>query len=255
MIQARSLSALANLRHAFFTRAGGTSRGIYASLNCGPGSSDDPRSVAANRAFAMQQLGLDEDALCTVHQVHGIDVAIARAPWRGGDGPRADAVITDVPDIAVGVLTADCAPLLMADAQAGVAAAVHCGWRGALEGVVGAAVATMEDLGARRGRIAAAIGPCIARASYEIGAEFEDAFVSADAANKRFFAARASARARFDLAGYVAARLEAAGVGAVEGPKADTYTDAERFYSYRRATHTGKADYGRQLSAIALRAR
>lgn len=254
MIQAPSLTALPQVAHAFFTRVGGTSRGIYASLNCGPGSRDDAAAVSANRTVAMQQLGLDADALCTVHQVHGIDVAIARAPWRGGQRPQADAVVTDVPGVAVGVLTADCAPLLLADAQAGVVAAVHCGWRGALAGVVEAAVAAMENLGAGRGGIAAAIGPCIAQRSYEVGAEFEDTFVAADAANARFFAARNEGHARFDLAGYVTARLEAVGVRLIDKPAADTYTAAERFFSYRRAGHAGEPDYGRQLSAVALTA-
>ena len=254
MIQALPLTALPNVRHAFFTRQGGTSRGLYASLNCGPGSGDEPDAVAANRATAMRQLGLAEDALCTVHQVHGTHVAIARAPWVGNGRPQADAVVTDVPGLAVGVLTADCAPVLMADAGAGVAAAVHCGWRGALAGVIEAALAAMEDLGAARPRIAAAVGPCIGQASYEVGPEFEDAFRSADAANARFFEGGGSGRARFDLAAYVNARLEAAGAGSLGPVAADTYTDTRRFFSYRRSVHAGEADYGRQLSAIALAA-
>lgn len=252
MIQAPSLSASPRLRHGFFTRAGGSSRGIYASLNCGPGSSDDPAAVDANRSNAMGQLGLPAAALCTVHQVHGTEVAFARAPWPDTQRPEADAVVTDVPGVAVGVLTADCAPVLMADAQAGVAAAVHCGWRGALAGVVEAAVAAMENRGARRGRVAAAIGPCIAQASYEVGSEFEAAFIAADTTNARFFLTGENGRARFDLAGYLGSQLDLAGIGAVEEPDTDTYGDAARFFSYRRATHAGEPDYGRQLSAIAL---
>ncbi|MGE0719081.1 MAG: peptidoglycan editing factor PgeF [Alphaproteobacteria bacterium] len=241
------------VRHAFFTREGGVSRGIYAALNCGFGSGDAPADVAENRARAAGRLGVRADALATLHQVHSPTVVVADAPWPHGESPRADALVTTRPGLAIGVLTADCAPVLLADAAAGVVGAAHAGWRGALDGVVEATVAAMEGAGARRERIAAAVGPCIGPASYEVGDEFRDRFVAAEPANAAFFGpGRRPGKAMFDLPAYVASRLAAAGVGSFATSEADTAGDAAQFFSYRRATLTGERDYGRALSAIAL---
>ena len=191
-------------------------------------------------------------ALVTVHQVHSPEVVTVTAPWPDNTRPHADAMVTNRPDLLLGVLTADCAPVLLADAQAGVIGAAHAGWKGALAGVTDFTIAAMEALGARRDRIAAAVGPCIAQASYEVDAGFEARFVVADTWNARFFRLGRKDHAWFDLEGYVAARLEAAGVATVEKLGLDTYADEARFYSYRRATHRGEPDYGRQISVIGV---
>lgn len=241
------------VRHGFFTRAGGVSQGIFASLNCGLGSGDAPALVAENRRRAAAALGLDADRLATCYQVHSATVTIVGEEWRNDRRPRADALVTRRRDVALGILTADCAPVLFADREAGVVGAAHAGWRGALGGVLEATIAAMRELGAAPQRIAAGIGPCIGHASYEVGAEFPAPFLAEDAANARFFCpAPRQGHFLFDLAGYVVRRLERSGVGAVEWSSGDTAAEPERFFSYRRACLLKESDYGRALSAIRL---
>jgi purine-nucleoside/S-methyl-5'-thioadenosine phosphorylase / adenosine deaminase len=253
MLQARSLAALPGIRHAFFTREGGVSEGIYASLNGGVGSNDKREHVAENRARMAAALGVARDALLSAYQIHSADVVVADAPWTHAARPRADAIVTRVPGLAIGVATADCGPVLLADAQARVIGAAHAGWRGALGGVTDATIAAMERLGAERGRIVAALGPMIHQPSYEVGTDLIDRFLAADAANERFFrpAARAG-HALLDVPGYIAARLAAAGIAQVEDLALCTYADPQRFFSFRRTTHRGEPDYGRHVNAIAL---
>jgi len=253
MLQAKSLAALAGIRHAFFTREGGVSQGIYASLNGGVGSNDDRAQVAENRARMAAALGVAREALLTAYQIHSANVVVAETPWTHEARPRADAIVTGVPGLAIGVSTADCGPALLADADARVIGAAHAGWRGALAGVTDAAIAAMERLGARRARIVAALGPMIRQPNYEVGADLVERFRAADPTNTRFF--RPAARpghALFDLPGYVAARLAAAGIAHIEDLAACTYADPARFYSFRRTTHLGEPDYGRHVSALAL---
>ena len=241
------------LRHGFFTREGGSSGGIYASNNCGFGSSDDPERVAENRRRSLAQIGLPPETLVTVHQVHGVDVAVAEKPWPPKQAPHGDALVTDRPGVALGILAADCAPILFADATARVIGAAHAGWRGALAGVGETTVAVMRRLGARPENIAAAIGPCIARRSYEVGPEFPAPFLKQDARNGDFFApAKREKHFMFDLAGYLTRRLTALGLKSVETLSNDTCGEERRFFSYRRATLRGEKDYGRNLSVIAL---
>ena len=251
-IVATNLNA-AGIRHGFFTRQGGVSDGIYASLNCGFGSRDRTDDVAENRSRVARTLAVNRPALNTVHQVHSADVTTVTTAWEPAAAPRADAMVCRTPGIAIGVLTADCGPILLADAEAGVIGAAHAGWRGALNGIVEATIGAMCDLGAGRERIAAALGPCIAQASYEVGPEFRDAFLDADAANDGFFVSSDRPNHfRFDLPGYVDERLARAGIATVERLDVDTYAEADRCFSYRRATHAGEDDYGRLISAIAL---
>lgn len=253
MITAQALQELSGIRHMFFTRVGGVSSGIYEGLNCGPGSDDDRANVMSNRARAMAALEVDPGALVTVHQIHSADVVVVETPWAVGDQPRADGLVTTRPGIALGVLAADCAPVLFADAEAGVIGAAHAGWKGALGGVCDAVVEAMSDAGARKDRIVAAVGPCIAQESYEVGGEFRTAFLEAAQGNSRFFREGAAPdKFQFNLGGYLHDRLGNLGLGAVEWLALDTYTDPERFFSYRRATHNGEPDYGRMLSAITL---
>jgi len=246
-----ALDGLPGISHGFFGRAGGVSQGIYAGLNCGQGSGDQPADVAENRARVARAVGVAPDRLVSVHQVHGREAVTVTAPWT--DRPKADAMVTTVPGLALGVLAADCTPVLFADPQARVIGAAHAGWRGALAGVTDATVMAMEALGARRDRIRAAIGPTIRGQSYEVGAEFPAPFLADDAGNIRFF--RPAARPghhMFDLPGYLAARLAGLGLAAVDDLEQDTLTQPDRFFSYRRTTLAGEPDYGRQLSAIAL---
>lgn len=253
-LTASNLSGVASVAHGFFGRQGGVSEGVYASLNCGYGSSDDAARVRENRGRAAGRLGVAEDRLITAYQIHSADVVTVEAPWLRGDAPKADAMVTKGREIALGVLAADCAPVLFADATAGVIGSAHAGWKGALGGVVEATVGAMEALGAERSRIRAAIGPCIGQASYEVGPEFLARFVDAVASNGVYF--RASMRAGhslFDLPGYVAARLRVAGVSDVVQSGVCTYEHAEHYFSFRRTTHRDEADYGRNLSAIMLK--
>jgi polyphenol oxidase len=246
------LGAVAGVRHGFFTRRGGVSKGIYAGLNVGAGSRDDPDAVAENRRLAALAFGDPPPPLITVYQVHSARAVTVESPWPG-EPPQADAVVTTRPGLMLGALAADCAPVLIADGHARVAAAVHAGWRGALGGVVEAAVEAMAGAGAQRERLVAAVGPCIGPASYEVGLEFLEAFVAADPKNVRFFRDGAAADKRlFDLPGFVLWRLAAAGVARAEWIGRDTCAETEDFFSNRRALHRGEADYGRLLSAILL---
>lgn len=252
-VHAAALTDVTGIRHAFFTRAGGVSSGIYASLNAGVGSHDDPANVAANRARMAAALGVPAERFLTCYQLHSPDAVVADQPWAAEARPRADAIVTRVPGLAIGVSTADCGPVLFADPQARVIGAAHAGWRGALGGVTDATIAAMEHLGAVRGRIVAALGPMIRQPNYETGLDLWERFTAADPANARFFTPAAREHHfMFDLAGYVAARLSAAGVGTIEDIGACTYADPERFYSYRRMTHRQEADYGRHVNAIVL---
>ena len=241
------------IRHAFFTREGGVSEGIYSALNCGYGSADDPANVERNRAIAAARLGLSPDRLVSCHQVHGTNAIIVERPWPHAQNPRADGMATAVPGVALGVLAADCAPVLFTDPAARVIGAAHGGWRGALAGVMEATVDAMIRLGAKPDRIRAGIGPCIAQQSYEVGPEFAATFSAADPANAVFFApAERPGHSRFDLPGYIAARLTRLGLAAVARVAHDTASEGELFFSYRRACLHGEPDYGRGLAAIAL---
>ena len=253
MLRARSLSALAGIRHAFFTRSGGVSDGVYTSLNGGVGSNDVPSHVAENRARMAATLGVAPERLLSAYQIHSPNVVLAERPWTHDQRPRADAIVSRTPGLAIAISTADCGPVLLADQQARVIGAAHAGWRGALTGVIESTVAAMEQLGARRGRIVAAAGPMIRQPSYEVGPDLIDRFLAADADNTRFFIpAERPGHALFDLAGYVVDRLRRAKVAQVEDLGHCTYADAAQFYSYRRATHRAEPDYGRHVNAIAL---
>jgi YfiH family protein len=244
-------AALDGIPHGFLGRRGGVSSGICAGLNVGWGSDDDRAAIAENRRRAVAAVAPGA-ALVTVHQVHSPDARYAAAPWPDDSRPHADAIVTDRPALALGVLTADCTPVLFADRQAGVIGAAHAGWKGALGGVVESTVAAMAALGADRARIAAAIGPVIARKSYEVDESFLRRFAEADPDNERFFTPGREGHHQFDLEAYVLARLAAAGITRAEALGLDTYAEPDRFYSYRRATHKGEPGYGRQISLIAL---
>jgi YfiH family protein len=238
------------VQHGFFTRKGGASSGIFAGLNCGPGSSDQAEVVAINRARVADAMGVGHDHLISIHQVHSADVVHVTSPM--ADRPRADGMVTATPGIALGVLTADCQPVLFADRDAGVIGAAHAGWRGTRDGVLEATVEAMVALGARRERIAAVIGPTISQSAYEVGPEFFESFTDDDRDSARFFIAGQNGRYLFDLPAMGLARLRAAGVGHAEWTRHCTYRDSERFFSYRRTTHAGEADYGRLISTIRL---
>ncbi len=242
--------SLTPLRHGFFTRKGGASSGVFGGLNCGTGSSDQAEIVAINRARVAEAMQVAPENLAGVHQVHSADVAVVTGPQT--DKPRADALVTKVPGVALSILTADCQPVLFADPAAGVIGAAHAGWRGAVDGVLEATVEAMVALGAARGAITAVIGPTISQRAYEVGPEFFEDFIADDPDNSRFFAGGAGDRMQFDLPAFGLARLRRAGVGHAEWIRHCTYHDAERFYSYRRTTHAGEADYGRLISAIRL---
>jgi YfiH family protein len=244
-------AALGGISHGFLGRRGGVSRGLCASLNVGLGSDDDRAAIRENRRRAVAAVAPGA-ALVTVHQVHSPDAVYAAAPWPDDGRPRADALVTDRPGLALGILTADCTPVLLADKEASVIAAAHAGWKGALGGVIEATLALMEQHGADRGRIAAAIGPVIARRSYEVDDAFLRRFAEAGPENERFFTPGREGHHQFDLEAYVLARLAEAGVTRAEALGLDTYSDPDRFFSYRRATHKGEPTYGRQLSLIAL---
>src|SRR5690348_11431915 len=252
MIQSPSLT-FPDIRHAFFTREGGVSGGIYASLNGGIGSRDAPENVRENRARMAASLGVAPTHLVSCYQIHSPDVIVATEPWTRENAPRADAIVTRTSGLAIGVSTADCGPILFADAESRVIGAAHAGWKGALTGVLEVTIAAMEKLGAARARIRAAIGPLIRQPNYEVGNEFVERFTAAEAANKRFFAAATRpGHAMFDLPGYIRSRVERAEIQGIDDLGLCTYADEARFFSYRRTTHRGEADYGRHVNAIAL---
>jgi YfiH family protein len=244
-------ATLDGVPHGFFGRAGGLSGGAVAGLNCGLGSGDDLQMVETNRRLACDAV-LSGAPLASVHQIHSPTAVVVREAVSREARPHADALVTDQPGLLLGIVTADCAPILLADAEAGVVGAAHAGWRGAVAGVTDQAVAAMVSLGARIERIAAAVGPCIARASYEVDPGFAERFLDDDSGNDRFFAQGPNGRPHFDLEAYVVARLAAAGVRRIEAMGLDTYVLEHRFYSYRRATHRGEPTYGRQISLIGL---
>jgi len=244
-------AALDGIPHGFLGRRGGVSTGVYAGLNVGFGSNDDREVIAENRRRAVAAVAPGA-GLVTVYQVHGADCVYAEAPWPEDKRPHADAMVTDQPGLALAVITADCTPVLLADREAGVIGAAHAGWKGALAGVVESTVAEMERCGARRERIAAAIGPVIARKSYEVDEAFFRRFLEAEPAHERFFSPGREGHHQFDIEAFVLARVAAAGVRRAEALGLDTYADPDRFYSYRRATHKGEPTYGRQFSIIAL---
>jgi YfiH family protein len=253
MLQSAQLAALGGVRHAFFTREGGVSRGIYASLNGGLGSQDDPASVTENRRRMAEALKVAPTHFVSAYQIHSADVAVVDRDWQIGARPKVDAFVTATPGFAIAVGAADCTPVLFADSGARVIGAAHAGWKGAFTGVLETTVAAMEKLGAARNRIVAAIGPTIRQQSYEVGPEFVARFTAADASNARFFKpSKKEGHAMFDLAGYVRTRLEGAKVGSIDDLGIDTYADEARCFSYRRSVHRGEPDYGRLINAIAL---
>jgi len=252
MFCASTLENCDGIRHGFFTRQGGVSKGIYGSLNCGLGSGDDAESVRHNRALVAETLGVPPERLLTLYQIHSATAVIVDKPWNG-EAAKADALVTRTPGLAIGALTADCAPILLCDPQARVIAAAHAGWRGALSGVAEATIAAMEELGAKRERVVAVIGPSISQRAYEVGADYVDRFLAEEPASEAFFMTdESSGEPHFDLSGYVAERLSRAGVGSVSDLGLCTYCDETRLFSYRRSQHHGEEDYGRQISAIVL---
>ena len=252
MLSSSLLAAVPGLRHAFFTREGGVSEGVYAGLNGGLGSNDDPERVRENRRRMAERIGVAPEQLVSVHQVHSPDAIVATGPWEGPVRPKADAIVTASPGLAISVTAADCGPVLLVDPNARVIGAAHAGWKGALTGIVESTLQAMEKLGAERGRMVAAIGPLIRQRSYEVGGEFVERFLDADADNAQYFLPSArNGHAMFDLAGYIRMRLENAGVLMIDDLGVDTYSD-ERFYSYRRSVHRKEPDYGRHVHAIAL---
>ena len=250
-VEALTARGLQGVRHGFLGRRGGVSQGLCSGLNVGWGSADDRAAIDENRRRAVAAVAPGAQ-LVTVHQVHSADALYTAAPFPDESRPPADAIVTDRPGLVLGILTADCAPVLLADAEAGVVAAGHAGWKGALAGVVESTVAEMERRGASRGRIAAAVGPCIARRSYEVDDAFLRRFAGADPEHERFFSPGRAGHHQFDLEGFVVSRLAAAGLGRIEALGEDTYSQPGRFFSYRRATHRREPDYGRQISLIAL---
>jgi YfiH family protein len=254
MLASSLLSAIPGIRHAFFTREGGVSDGVYDSLNGGLGSNDEPARVAENRRRMAQQLGVAPSHLLSVHQIHSPDAVVATGPWDGPVRPKADAIVTRNEGLAIGITTADCGPILFVDPKARVIGAAHAGWKGALTGVLESTIDAMEKLGADRSGMVAAIGPLIRQPSYEVGHEFVERFIEADAENALFFLpAERNGHSMFDLAGFIRMRLENAGVLMIDDLGIDTYAD-ERFYSYRRSVHRKEPDYGRLVHAIALEA-
>ena len=250
-VEALRAGALEGVAHGFLGRRGGVSGGICAGLNVGLGSGDDRESIRENRRRSVAAVAPGA-ALVTLHQVHSAEAIRVTAPFADDARPKADAMVSDRPGLVLGILTADCAPVLLADPEAGVIAAAHAGWKGALGGVVEAAVAGMERLGADRARIAAAVGPCIARRSYEVDEAFLRRFAEADPEHERFFALGREGHHQFDLEGFVLSRLAASGLTRIEALGEDTYSQPDRFFSFRRATHKGEPDYGRQISLISL---
>ncbi len=252
-IEAPALAGRPGIRHAFFTRVGGVSDGVYASLNGGLGSRDDPARVAENRRRMAGHLGLAPDRLVSLYQVHSPEVALVEGPVALEDRPRADAMVTRVPGLALGIATADCGPILFGDPVARVIGAAHAGWKGALSGVVEATVAAMERLGSARADIVAVLGPTISQAAYEVGDDFRARFMVEVPGSDAFFGpGEREGHVQFDLPGFIARRLRDAGIGQASALGLCTYADPDRFFSFRRTTHRGEADYGRLISAIAL---
>jgi hypothetical protein len=253
MIELDNLKDLAGIRHGFMTRRGGVSGGIYSSMNCGFGSRDDPDAVVENRARALRQAGLAPDSLATAYQVHSARVAVVERDWPKDDRPEVDGMVTKTKGVSLGILTADCVPVLFADPEAGIIGASHAGWKGAVTGILTETVAAMERLGAKRARIQAGVGPAIAQKSYEVGREFPKSFLDRDPTNARFFAPAVRAgHFMFDLVGFVAEELGGLKLGSVRVAGNDTCAEADDFFSYRRKTHAKEPDYGRQISIIGL---
>ncbi len=253
MLTIGPLNDLPGLRHGFLTRQGGVSEGLYSSLNCGLGSGDDPAKVTENRRRALARLELDGAVLVTAYQVHSAKALVVERPWTQDDRPQVDGLVTRVPGLALGVLTADCVPVLLADAQARVVGTAHAGWHGALDGVLESTVEAMEDLGAARERMVAGIGPAIAQRSYQVGPDYPAPFLEQDDDNRDFFCpSRRQGHFHFDLKGYVARRLARLGLASVHVLPCDTCAEDRRFFSYRRACLRGESDYGRGLSVICL---
>ncbi|MBZ6078193.1 peptidoglycan editing factor PgeF [Microvirga puerhi] len=251
-VEAPELASYPNLRHAFFTREGGVSEGLYASLNGGLGSSDDPEKVRENRRRMATELEVAPGALVSVHQVHSADAVVLDAPW-SGPRPKADAMVTAVPGIALAITTADCGPVLFADPHVGIIGAAHAGWRGAFTGILESTIEAMETLGARRDKIVAVLGPTISQPAYEVGSDFKLRFLEQGPENEAFFVPSGRPdHAMFDLPGYIGRRLEKAGIREFANLGLCTYADEERFFSYRRTTHRNEPDYGRLISAITL---
>ncbi len=253
MVEAQTLLQIPDIRHGFFDRSGGTSHGLYSSLNCGLGSDDDKDIVLNNRATVAAHLKLAPPQLITTYQHHSADVITVTGPWSTADAPMADGMVTNISNIGLGILTADCAPVLFADTKSRVIGAAHAGWRGAVAGVTDNIITAMEKLGSQRSEIVAVIGPTISQSAYEVGPEFIDSFLAQDPAHQQFF--RPSSREKhcmFDLPGYLAQRLERENIAAVSSVEKCTYAHDDQFFSYRRATHRGEEDYGRQMSVITL---
>ena len=252
MIVSDLLKNETGVRHGFFTRQGGVSTGVYSTLNCGFGSGDDPGKVRENRLRVAEKLGVTFNHLVTVRQVHGDRAFIAEEPWPREASPEADAIVTATKGLAIGILTADCTPILFCDADAGVIGAAHAGWKGARKGIIASTVSAMEGLGARREAIRAVIGPTISRKAYEVGHDFYDNFVSDDSANEAFFITVPDGKPHFDLPAYCKKQLDNCGCRAIEDLNICTYESESLFFSFRRTTHHREADYGRQISAIVL---
>ena len=247
-----TLASCDGIRHGFFTRQGGVSTGIYNSLNCGPGSKDEAGNVDQNRALVAEALGIEPGRLLTLYQIHGAVAVNVEQPW-DPRAPEADAIVTRMPGLAIGVLSADCAPVLFCDPHERIIGAAHAGWRGARTGVIDTAIAAMEDLGAKRERIVATIGPTISQKAYEVGSDYVERFLADEPESSAFFINdEGSGEPHFDLPGYVWERLARAGVGAIADIGLCTYCDETRLFSYRRSQHHGENDYGRQISAIVL---
>ena len=249
----KKLSDLSTIAHGFFTRKGGVSEGIYASLNCGPGSNDDPSVVSENRRRVLEMLNAEDASLCTLYQIHSADVVAARVPWSRDSMPKADAMVSNVPNMMLGILTADCGPVLFADEKAGVVGAAHAGWKGAVGGVLANTISAMESMGAKREQITAVLGPCIAQESYEVGPEFYETFMQSDGSFHEHFESTAKGKYLFDLAGFIVRRLTESGLQQIESLGMNTYALEDEFFSYRRTTHKGEADYGRHISVIMLK--
>ncbi len=251
-LTAPNLDGLAGIRHGFFTREGGVSTGLYAGLNCGLGSKDDRAAVLENRARVARHLGAHEPVVLTPYQVHGAEAVVAEAPFTG-DLPKADAIVTRTPGLAIAILTADCGPVLFADPEAKVVAAAHAGWRGAVAGILESTIARMEELGARRDCIHAAVGPTIGQSAYEVGEDFQQTLLGLDPRNAAFFMRPApAAKPHFDLPAYISRRLQGVGIATVHGLDTCTNRDESKFFSFRRTTHRQEPDYGRQISAIVV---